>query len=88
MLYLQVYPEFQSDSLFILEDRQNAMLKDAEMFSLPLSSKEDAIYTLDQINSHFGRITYSKGGHVIRMLEKFIGINNFISAIRKYLDAK
>lgn len=85
---VKIIPEYQPDTLFILSDRQGAIITDADQYSSPLSNKEKDIYTPSKIQGKFETITYSKGGHIIRMLEKFVGINNFISALRKYLQEK
>ncbi|GLV41002.1 uncharacterized protein CBL_04526 [Carabus blaptoides fortunei] len=43
------------------------------------------VETPTQISSHFGSISYNKGGSVIRMMEHFLGTDNFKTGLQKYL---
>lgn len=78
----------QAESISILEEKYPALLNDATLTSKPVSSKLDDIYTPNQIKNKFDSITYSKGGHIIRMMEKFVGEDNFKNSLRNYLSDK
>ena len=42
--------------------------------------------TPDQINAVFDTISYSKGSSVIRMMENFMGTEDFKAGIKKFLE--
>lgn len=76
------------DNQFVIDEVQTVLLDDGLVNSKPLSSNEDEIYTLAQMDDKFTSISYNKGGSVIRMLEKFYGAENFKKALQTYLKDK
>lgn len=75
------------DNQFVVDEQQQIMLDDALINAKPLSSKEEDVYTIAQINDKFSTITYNKGGSVIRMLEHIVGSDNFKASLQKYLKS-
>ncbi|KAL2094091.1 hypothetical protein ACEWY4_011403 [Coilia grayii] len=80
-------PKWASEDLFVINEVQNAFQVDALASSHPLSSSEDEVQTVDQINELFDSVTYSKGAAVLRMLSYRVGEAKFKTGIRTYLKA-
>lgn len=81
-------PTWAREDLFFLSELQRAFQADALASSHPLSSNEEAVQTLDEINELFNTISYSKGAAVLRMLRYHIGQRSFRDGIRMYLKAR
>lgn len=64
------------------------MLEDGLSSAKPLSSDEDTINSLSDINDKFTSISYSKGGSIIRMLEHIVGPDKFKKMLQAYLQNK
>jgi len=64
--------------------RQGAMVQDARATSHPIVQRID---TVDQANEAFDNITYRKGAAVIRMIETYVGADNFRAGVRAYMIA-
>lgn len=41
-----------------------------------------------EISSHFGTITYQKGGTIVRMMHHLLGDDGFQMGLRNYLETK
>ncbi|XP_063053538.1 alanyl (membrane) aminopeptidase-like b [Engraulis encrasicolus] len=78
---------WKADDLFVIDELQQVLTVDALASSRPLSSPEDQVSTIDQINEQFDAITYSKGAAVLRMLEHRVGTALFKVGIQGYLKA-
>lgn len=76
------------DNQFVINQHQQIMLDDALINAKPLSSKEEEVYNITQINDKFSTITYNKGASVIRMLEHIVGSKNYEKALQNYLKDK
>jgi aminopeptidase N len=64
--------------------RQGAMIQDARASSHAIVQRID---TVDQANQAFDSITYRKGAAVIRMIESYVGEDNFRAGVRQYMQA-
>ena len=77
----QLHPEYKGE-LELLEDVQEAMSSDsrvtARMIRQPIETTHDIINAFDSI-------TYSKGGGVIRMFERYLGPEAFQRGIQAFL---
>ena len=68
--------------LFFKWLKQNS-ISDATVSSRAIVMDVD---TPDQINAVFDTISYSKGSSVIRMMENFMGTEDFKAGIKKFLE--
>ena len=68
--------------LQMLGRTQGAMGVDARDGTHPIVTP---IYDVQQANSAFDSITYSKGAAVIRMLESYLGEDDFRAGVRRYM---
>jgi alanyl aminopeptidase len=79
----QLHPEYQGE-LELVDDMQEAMQSDsrvsARMIRQPIESTHD-------IQNAFDSITYSKGGGVIGMFERYLGAAKFQRGVSAYLSA-
>jgi glutamyl aminopeptidase len=66
--------DWEMESRFLTSDLHGVLDLDATLGSHPIVVNVD---TPDQINSVFDTISYSKGSSVIRMLESFMGSDDF-----------
>lgn len=68
---------------FLIEDLHSVLTLDATLASHPIVQK---VETPDQITEVFDTITYNKGASVIRMMEDFVGPDNFRQSVTNYLN--
>uniref|UniRef100_A0A8C5M350 Aminopeptidase n=1 Tax=Leptobrachium leishanense TaxID=445787 RepID=A0A8C5M350_9ANUR len=78
-------PTWNIKDLIVLNDIHRVMAVDALASSHPLTSKEEEVNTLAEINQLFDSITYSKGASVIRMLSTFLSEAVFVEGLASYL---
>ena len=74
--------DWDTESLFLTSDLHRVLTLDSTLSSHPIVVDVD---TPDQINAVFDAISYSKGASVIRMLESFMGPENFRKGIHNFL---
>ncbi|XP_050673816.1 aminopeptidase A-like isoform X3 [Leptidea sinapis] len=67
---------------FLIQTLHPVLVIDSKLSSHPIVQKVD---TPDQITAIFDRISYNKGSSVLRMLEGFIGEENFQNGVSDYL---
>ena len=77
-----IYPEWEKWTQFLVADTGNALRLDGLLTSHPI---EQQVTNPDEIGQLFDAISYSKGASIIRMIESFLGENEFKDGIRKYL---
>jgi len=77
-------PEWQIEEQFTIDTMHSVLNNDAKISSHPIVV---GVETPDQITEIFDSITYNKGASVIRMLEDFIGPENFRQGVSEYLEA-
>lgn len=66
----------------MIEQLHNVLVQDSNEDTLALSHEVNSPTEIAEI---FGKISYSKGASIIRMLQHMIGHENFIAALSKYL---
>ena len=74
--------DWDTACLFLTSDLHRVLALDSTLASHPIVVGVD---TPDQINSVFDTISYSKGASVIRMLETFMGPEDFRKGIHNFL---
>lgn len=77
------YPEWDLWDQFNGDDTDKAMELDSLNSSHPIDVKVENPSEIDEI---FDAISYEKGGSILRMLEKFVGEENFRKGLRTYLE--
>ncbi|XP_017474764.1 PREDICTED: glutamyl aminopeptidase-like [Rhagoletis zephyria] len=77
------FPEWKMRDQFITDTLHRVLSLDATLGSHPIIQ---TVANPDQITEIFDTITYSKGSSIIRMLEDFIGAENFQKAVTNYLN--
>ena len=74
--------DWDTEGLFLTSDLHRVLTLDSTLSSHPIVVDVD---TPDQINAVFDTISYSKGASVIRMLESFMGSEEFRKGIHNFL---
>ncbi|GAB0092441.1 Aminopeptidase [Sergentomyia squamirostris] len=77
-----IEPTWRSQEFFAINELQNAMNKDSDKTSHPISFE---VSTPSDIRRIFDPISYCKGASLIRMINSFLGEKAFIYALRSYL---
>lgn len=68
---------------FLTDELQSVLCLDSLDSSHPVFFE---IHSVDDINSVFDSITYSKGASIVRMMQNFLGENTFRSGLTRYLN--
>ena len=79
-----LFPEWSMWTQFIVDDLNSGLSLDGLENTHPI---EQEVNDPAQIGQLFDAISYSKGASVLRMLEHFIGPDQFQAGLYKYLDA-
>ncbi|XP_053945175.1 glutamyl aminopeptidase-like [Anastrepha ludens] len=77
------FPEWKMMDQFLTGTLHSVLTLDATLGAHPIIQ---TVENPDQITEIFDTITYSKGASIIRMLEDFIGSDNFRTAVTNYLN--
>lgn len=77
------YEDWQMMDQFLIDDLHGVLILDATLASHPIVQ---TVKTPDQITEIFDSITYNKGAAVIRMMEDFVGEENFQTSVTNYLN--
>src|SRR5690606_3984336 len=80
-----VHPDWNPWLAQLAEGTATAMALDARAGTHPVVQ---TVNTLDEANLAFDTITYEKGLSVIRMLEAYVGEDDFRSGVRAYLNSR
>ncbi|KAJ3664942.1 hypothetical protein Zmor_000473 [Zophobas morio] len=79
----EIRKDWEVAKQFVLAEVQPVLLSDSSGCSKPLSyDTNDPV----EIQTIFGDISYNKGGSVIKMLQSFLGIENFKQGLTRYLN--
>ncbi|RZB40073.1 Peptidase M1 and/or CopC domain containing protein, partial [Asbolus verrucosus] len=78
----KVLNDWQLEKQFVLDELQPMLQIDSLQSSRPLSFKAS---TPAEVSSRFTSVSYNKGGSILRMVENFMGTENFKKGITKYL---
>ncbi|XP_060526992.1 uncharacterized protein LOC132702417 [Cylas formicarius] len=79
---LSALSRWELDKQFVIDQVYTALQVDSRSDSVALTS---AALTPSEISAKFNKITYSKGASILRMLERSLGSETFVSGIRQYL---
>ncbi|KAJ8960568.1 hypothetical protein NQ318_013857 [Aromia moschata] len=74
--------DWELDKQFIVDQVQTVLVTDGSSSSAALTSKASSP---TQISNKFSTISYSKGASIFRMMEHFLGTDNYHNGIRAYL---
>ncbi|HSD05194.1 MAG TPA: M1 family metallopeptidase [Nitrosopumilaceae archaeon] len=77
------YPEWDLWNQFLKAETSGAMSLDALKTSHPIDVK---VNKPSEVREIFDEISYNKGGSVLRMLEDFLGEENFRKGLKNYLS--
>lgn len=77
-----IYPEWNYWTKFALDEQAFALQQDSLHATHPI---EVPVHHPDEISEIFDAISYAKGASVLRMLENYIGADNFKKGLSKYL---
>ncbi len=80
----RLHPEWNTKLQDTVGARESAMSRDAVVTTHPVVQR---VETVDQASQAFDAITYSKGESVIRMLEAYVGEDNWRTGVRNYIKA-
>jgi cytosol alanyl aminopeptidase len=80
----ELHPQYKSE-LALQESVEGAMYADARVSARMI--RQPIVNTHDIINA-FDAITYSKGGGVLAMFERYLGAEVFRAGVQRYLQAK
>ena len=78
-----LFPEWEMWTQFVSEDTNSALSMDGLQNSHPI---EQQVNNPAEIGELFDAISYSKGGSILRMLERFLGPETFRQGLHGYLD--
>ena len=78
------HPDWEMEAQFLSLDLHPVMDLDAQLNSHPIVQE---VNDTNQITELFDKISYSKGASVIRMLENFMGAEEFRAGIHKFLES-
>jgi len=76
------YPEWRVQDNFFLNEQAVAFFKDALSSTHPIEAK---VKEPEEIEQLFDEISYSKGACVLKMIESYLGEENFRKGIQAYL---
>jgi tricorn protease interacting factor F2/3 len=76
------FPEWNSLEDFVIEETSGAFSKDSLKTTHSIAVN---VNNPNQISEIFDAISYGKGGSVLRMIESFLGEENFKKGVQKYL---
>ncbi|SMD30244.1 M1 family metallopeptidase [Picrophilus oshimae] len=77
-----MYPEFDMFGDFVISETSGALSGDSLINSHPI---EVEVKNSDEISQIFDEISYGKGGSILRMINKYIGDENFKNGLNRYL---
>ena len=78
----EINPEWNVWGDFLLNETRDAMWGDSLRGSHPIDVE---VRDTSEIAQIFDEISYGKGGSILRMIESYVGHDNFRDGIRKYL---
>ncbi|MQL56237.1 M1 family metallopeptidase [Acidianus ambivalens] len=78
-----IFPQWDPEGIFLLSDTLNAMEKDSLSTTHPIEANVKEAHEIMQM---FDSISYGKGASVLRMIEGFIGEEEFRRGVVNYLN--
>jgi tricorn protease interacting factor F2/3 len=79
----RAYPEWKVWQDFVRTSTSGAMGRDALTKTHPIMAK---VHDPEEIEELFDEISYGKGASILRMIEPYIGPENFKNGVRQYLE--
>ncbi len=79
----RAYPEWKVWQDFVRTSTSGAMGRDALTKTHPIMAK---VHDPEEIEELFDEISYGKGASILRMIEAYIGPENFKNGVRQYLE--
>src|SRR2546426_3013099 len=79
----QAYPDWKVWQDFVRTSTSGAMGRDALTKTHPIMAK---VHDPEEIEELFDEISYGKGASILRMIEAYIGPENFKNGVRQYLQ--
>jgi len=79
----QAYPEWKVWQDFVRTSTSGAIGRDALTKTHPIMAK---VHDPEEIEELFDEISYGKGASILRMIEAYIGPENFRNGVRQYLQ--
>jgi len=79
----RAYPEWKVWQDFVRTSTSGAMGRDALTKTHPIMAK---VHDPEEIEELFDEISYGKGASILRMIEAYIGSENFKNGVRQYLQ--
>ncbi|XP_039261142.2 aminopeptidase N-like [Styela clava] len=80
---VNVQPTWKANELFVSDDMQSALEADGVVSSHPLVYP---VNSLTEISAQFDDISYEKGASILRMINSFMGEDNFVTGLTNYLN--
>ncbi|KAF4525784.1 hypothetical protein B566_EDAN002046 [Ephemera danica] len=84
-IFLQFMNGWQIDEQFLTDYMHGAFETDAQVNTHPIYATVDSPNSISNI---FDRITYSKGGCIVRFMVNFLGESSFMAGIDNYFNIK
>ncbi|MEM0120623.1 MAG: M1 family metallopeptidase [Thermoprotei archaeon] len=78
----KLFPEWDAQALFVHNEMGDGLFADSLSTTHPIQA---SVKEAHEIESIFDRISYSKGASILRMLEAYIGEENFRRGVQSYL---
>ncbi|HYU87888.1 MAG TPA: M1 family metallopeptidase [Candidatus Bathyarchaeia archaeon] len=79
----RAYPEWKVWQDFVRTSTSGAMGRDALTKTHPIMAK---VHDPEEIEELFDEISYGKGASILRMIEAYVGPENFKNGVRQYLE--
>lgn len=84
--YFQLYPEFELDKQFVVDQMHLIFNNDAKYGVAKLT--DPTVASPSEIGSMFSSITYVKGASIVRQIRHAMGEDNFLKSLQNYLEEK
>ncbi|XP_073820303.1 membrane alanyl aminopeptidase [Musca autumnalis] len=81
----EIYPEFELDKQFVVNQIHLIFGTDATQSTQPMTNPEEKINSPSEVGYKFSSITYAKGAAIVRMICNLMGKEQFDTALREYL---
>ncbi|MEM5811434.1 MAG: M1 family metallopeptidase [Candidatus Aenigmatarchaeota archaeon] len=79
----KLYPSLNVKNYFIFNETSDALIRDSVKSTHPIKVE---VKNVNEIEEIFDEISYDKGANILRMIESFIGEENFRNAIKNFLN--
>lgn len=80
-----MYPEWDMEQQFVVENLQQSMQLDSTESTHPMTSD---VYTKAESSAIFDNISYNKAASILRMLSYYVGLDNFQAILSRHIKQK